>query len=97
VAAIEGRSFAPGEDVTPGLPHAASTSATSAKSLNRTGIAVAAVLGRYLQSQIYDVSTLDPTTFLAVAAVLLSVAAVACGLPALRASRTDPVVALRHE
>jgi predicted permease len=58
------------------------------------GFAGTAALGRALQSQLYEVATTDPRVIASVAAVLTAVALAACLLPARRASRTDPVVAL---
>jgi ABC-type antimicrobial peptide transport system permease subunit len=61
------------------------------------GVAVALALGRLLESLLFQVSAKDPMTVAAVAVVLLGVAAAACGIPAHRASRLDPVTALRFE
>ena len=61
------------------------------------GIAAAFIVTRYLGSVLYDVRPADPTTLIAVAAILLSVALVACFVPARRATRVDPMVALRSE
>jgi putative ABC transport system permease protein len=61
------------------------------------GIAAAAWLTRYLQSQLFAVSPLDPAVYAIVAVVLASVALAACLIPARRAMRVDPVEALRHE
>ena len=59
--------------------------------------AIAAVLStRVLQNFVWGVSTLDPVTFTAVAALLMAVAAVASFVPALRAVRSSPVSALRE-
>jgi putative ABC transport system permease protein len=52
---------------------------------------------RVLQSQLYDMRTTDPLTFGVVALLLAGVALLACYLPARRATRLDPLVALRHD
>lgn len=46
---------------------------------------------------LYDVRPVDPATFAGVAAIVLAVAALACFVPARRATRVDPTIALRHE
>jgi len=61
------------------------------------GLAGAAGLTRLLANQLHDVRPIDPLTFGAVAVALVIVAVVACAAPAMRASRLDPVEALRHE
>jgi predicted permease len=61
------------------------------------GLGGAAALMRLLRSQLYGIQTADPVTFAEVAALLVLVALVACLVPALRAARVDPVVALRSE
>ncbi|MBX3733766.1 MAG: ABC transporter permease [Verrucomicrobiae bacterium] len=61
------------------------------------GLAGAFVVTRYLSSQLYSVKASDPVTFLGLAAALTGVAVLACWLPARRAARTDPMVALRSE
>jgi putative ABC transport system permease protein len=61
------------------------------------GLAGAYGLSRVMQSLLYEVSSTDAATFAAASAVLLGVALAACFLPALRASRIDPMVALRYE
>jgi putative ABC transport system permease protein len=52
---------------------------------------------RLLESMLFGVSTTDPTTFVAVAAVLACVALIACWIPAAKAARTDPMRTLRTE
>ena len=61
------------------------------------GLLAAFALARLLTSQLYDVPPTDPSTFLVVALLLAAVAALATLLPALRATRVNPIVALRAE
>jgi putative ABC transport system permease protein len=61
------------------------------------GLAGASALSQVMQSLLYEVSATDATTFAAASLVLLAVALAACFVPALRASRIDPMVALRYE
>jgi putative ABC transport system permease protein len=59
------------------------------------GFGGAFILVRYIQNRLFGVEATDPTTWLAVSAVLLFVGLVACAVPARRAMRIDPAVALR--
>jgi putative ABC transport system permease protein len=59
------------------------------------GLAGALALSRVLASLVFDVPVRDPLTYLAVAAALTLVALAACVIPARKASRVDPMVALR--
>jgi ABC-type antimicrobial peptide transport system permease subunit len=52
---------------------------------------------RYIASQLYDVTPTDPTTIVLAIAGLITVAAAAGLVPALRAARVNPIMALRHE
>jgi putative ABC transport system permease protein len=61
------------------------------------GIAAALGVTRMMSSFLYEVRPADPTTFVVVCVILLSVTALACYLPARRATRVDPLVALRHD
>lgn len=61
------------------------------------GVAGALLLGRFLQSLFYGIEATDPATFAAMAGLLLGVAIVACWIPALRATRIDPLEAVRAE
>jgi ABC-type antimicrobial peptide transport system permease subunit len=61
------------------------------------GVAGALALARVTQSLLFGVSPTDPSTYLAVGAVILIVALVACMVPAQRAMRVDPLVAIRNE
>jgi predicted permease len=61
------------------------------------GLAVAAGVTHYLQSLLYGVRPVDSWTFACMSILLGCIAAVACYIPARRAMRVDPMVALRHE
>lgn len=61
------------------------------------GLGGALALSRWLESLLFEVKPSDPLTFVAVAVLLLAVAGVACYLPARRAARIDPLLALRAE
>ena len=61
------------------------------------GMAISLGLTRLMSGLLFDVSTTDPATFGGIAALLFTVALVACYLPALRAVRVDPLIALRYE
>ena len=62
-----------------------------------TGLAGALALSRILASLLFNVAATDPATFLASAALLTAVATAACLGPARRATRVDPMIALRSE
>jgi putative ABC transport system permease protein len=61
------------------------------------GLAASMAFSRMLQNQLFAVSPFDPLTFAVTALVLLSAAGFASLVPAMRATRIDPMEALRHE
>ncbi|HXW15347.1 MAG TPA: FtsX-like permease family protein, partial [Terriglobia bacterium] len=61
------------------------------------GLAVSVALTRFLRSQLFAITTTDPLTYAGAGALLCLVALVACYIPAQRASKVDPNVALRYE
>jgi ABC-type antimicrobial peptide transport system permease subunit len=61
------------------------------------GLAGAFAVSRALSSLLYGVSPADPVVFAAVSLLLAAVSLVACSVPARRAARVEPIVALRGE
>lgn len=61
------------------------------------GLIVSLALTRVLASQLYGVSSTDPVTYTAISLLLMVVALIACYIPALRATKVDPMIAVRYE
>lgn len=61
------------------------------------GIVLSLALTRFMKSLLFEVSSADPVTFAGIILILMTVALLACLIPARRASLVDPIVTLRHE
>ena len=61
------------------------------------GIAAALMMARVMRSLIYNVSAADPLTFATVGFMVITIALLACYIPARRATKASPMVALRAE
>jgi ABC-type antimicrobial peptide transport system permease subunit len=61
------------------------------------GLVAALAATRLLRSMLFNVSSTDPVTFILIALLLLGVSLLAIGIPARRATKVDPIIALRAE
>jgi putative ABC transport system permease protein len=62
-----------------------------------SGLLAALMLAHFMRSVLFEVGPYDPSVFLTAAAVLTAVVLFACYIPALRATKVDPMLALRTE
>jgi predicted permease len=60
-------------------------------------LALSQSINRFVSGYLFEVRAADPTTFLAIAVLLILIASIACYLPARRATKIDPLAALRHD
>ena len=61
------------------------------------GLAVSVAATRFLRGELFGITTTDPLTFSSVSLILVAVASFACYIPARRAAKVDPMIALRYE
>jgi putative ABC transport system permease protein len=61
------------------------------------GVGAGVALSRYLSSLFFGVSAANPSTYFEVSVLMIGIALLACFLPAARATRVNPMVALRYE
>jgi putative ABC transport system permease protein len=61
------------------------------------GAIAATAVTKFMKSLLFGVASTDPTTYVSVGILLMTVALLACYIPARRATRVDPIVALRYE
>ncbi len=61
------------------------------------GLALSMALTRFMRNLLFQIGVADPITFISVSAVLVGVAMIACYIPARRATKVDPLIALRYE
>jgi putative ABC transport system permease protein len=61
------------------------------------GLVASVFAMRLVASQVWGVSTHDPVTLVSVVAILVGIGLLACFIPALRATRVDPLISLRYE
>ncbi len=61
------------------------------------GLGISIAVTRFMRDLLFQIGAMDPVTFIGVSLILITVAMIACYVPARRATKVDPLIALRYE